>query len=477
MSVDNLISQSAHPREPENLLKSINDVVKGGYCVGCGGCASLAESGREMRLNEFGLYQPDVTDRALAEISDQASRTICPFLGEGPHEDELASRFGGPDAQPDRKLGWYRGLHAGYAASGNWRQNGSSGGLTSWILSELLSSGLVDGVIQVRENLTDRSRPGFEFCISRTQADLSASAKTRYYPIELSQVVKFVRETPGRYAFVGVPCFNKTLQRIARQDEIVGERLKFFVAIICGHLKSSRFGESLAWQLGVKPEEPKAINFRHKIPGRPANNYGFSATNELGETKVAPMSTLAGHDWGLGMFRLKACDYCDDVVGETADVSFGDAWLPQFSADSEGTNILIVRNPVIEKILQEGAESGALALEALSPADMVKSQDASYRHRRDGLAYRLYLDDRAKRLRPLKRVQPASNHIDFSQKMIFRFRSAVSRKSHLVYLLARQKNDISLYVDYVSKATKTNSRLKRFDRVFKRLKAKFARSG
>lgn len=475
MSADNLVSQSAHQSQPGNLLKSINDVVKGGFCVGCGGCASLAESGREMQLNDLGLYQPEVTDRDRAEISDQAARTICPFLGEGPHEDELASRFGGPDAQPDRKLGWYRGLHAGYATSGNWRQNGSSGGLTSWILSELLSAGLVDGIIQVRENLTDRSRPGFEFCISRTQADLSASAKTRYYPIELSQVVKLVRETPGRYAFVGVPCFNKTLQRIARQDEIVGERLKFFVAIICGHLKSSRFGESLAWQLGVKPGEAQAINFRHKIAGRPANGYGFSATNELGETRVAPMSTFAGHDWGLGMFRLKACDYCDDVVGETADVSFGDAWLPKFSADSDGTNIVIVRNPIIEKILQEGAKGGAIALEPLSAADMVKSQDASYRHRRDGLAYRLYLDDRAKRLRPLKRVQPSSSHIDFSQKMIFRFRSAVSRKSHLIYLLARQKGDISLYVDFVVKATRTNNRLKRFDRVFKRLKAKFAK--
>ena len=32
-------------------------------------------------------------------------------------------------------------------------------------------------------------------------------------------------------------------------------------------------------------------------------------------------------DWGMGIFKLGACDYCDDIVGETADISFGDAWL------------------------------------------------------------------------------------------------------------------------------------------------------
>ncbi|MGC9322644.1 MAG: Coenzyme F420 hydrogenase/dehydrogenase, beta subunit C-terminal domain, partial [Kosmotogaceae bacterium] len=62
-------------------------------------------------------------------------------------------------------------------------------------------------------------------------------------------------------------------------------------------------------------------------------------------------SDFYGYNWGYGFFKYKACDYCDDVVSETADVSVGDAWLPEYVNDSGGTNVVIVRNPVIKKII------------------------------------------------------------------------------------------------------------------------------
>ncbi|MDX1834872.1 coenzyme F420 hydrogenase/dehydrogenase beta subunit N-terminal domain-containing protein [Escherichia coli] len=49
----------------------------------------------------------------------------------------------------NEKIGYYHGLFAGYANEGTYRDNGSSGGLTTWLLVELLKNNMIDGVIHV----------------------------------------------------------------------------------------------------------------------------------------------------------------------------------------------------------------------------------------------------------------------------------------------------------------------------------------
>ena len=42
-----------------------------------------------------------------------------------------------------------------------------------------------------------------------TPEEVLAGAKSRYYPIEMSKVMDFIKNNEGRYAFVGIPCFIK----------------------------------------------------------------------------------------------------------------------------------------------------------------------------------------------------------------------------------------------------------------------------
>src|SRR5206468_11182672 len=100
-----------------------------------------------------------------------------------------------------------------------FRPNGSSGGLTSWVAAELLRTGAVDGIAHVAP--TDPAAGGlFAYRISRSLDELSAGAKSRYYPVELSQVLREIRERPGRYAIVGIPCFIKAINLLRRVDAL-----------------------------------------------------------------------------------------------------------------------------------------------------------------------------------------------------------------------------------------------------------------
>ncbi len=102
--------------------------------------------------------------------------------------------------------------------------------------------------------------------------------------------------------------------------------------------------------------------------------------------------------------RTPACSFCDDVVAETADISFGDAWVEPYASDGRGTNVVIVRAPEIDDLLRTAREQGRVVLDAVDAAFVTETQAAGLRQRREGLAYRL---SRRRRHRPLKRSRRA----------------------------------------------------------------------
>ena len=100
------------------------------------------------------------------------------------------------------------------------------------------------------------------------------------------------------------------------------------MGLICGHQKSSKFAEALAWQVGIKPGNLKSINFRKKLLGRPANDYGVEMTGTINGkeiTIIKPAKEFLGQDWGQGFFKIMVLMLLTDVMNETADITLGDA--------------------------------------------------------------------------------------------------------------------------------------------------------
>jgi len=209
----------------------------------------------------------------------------------------------------------------------------------------------------------------------------------------------------------------------------------------------------LAWQMGIPPGQLSAIDFRHKILDAPSSHYGIEATGCCGSrtmTRIRSTLELYGYNWGYGFLKYNACDYCDDVVGETADISIGDAWLPQYTCDSAGTNILVVRTSEIDLILREASDAGRIRLDRIGIDVVVRSQDAGLRHRRDGLAYRLYLKDSAGDWRPPKRVTASAAPLDARQKQIHNLRMVMAIRSHSAFRSALIAGDFNVFVTLMS---------------------------
>ncbi|TWT73711.1 coenzyme F420-reducing hydrogenase subunit beta [Posidoniimonas polymericola] len=401
----------------------------------------------QIELNPYGELQ--ATDDAEASEHDADFAGVCPFSGEGPDEDAIAERlYASPGVGRDDQIGYHLACYAGAVSESDFRERGSSGGMGSWIVAQLLAAGEVDGVVHVKETQQGDGARRFSYAISRTPAEVRDGAKSRYYPIEMSEVLAEVIRTPGRYAVVGIPCFIKAVRRLALAREDFSDRIAFCVSIVCGHLKSAAFAEAIAWEMGVDPGELAGIDFRHKLEGRKASQYGVRVTTSSGDEIVRPMEGLVTKDWGIGLFKYAACDMCDDVVGETADISIGDAWLPGFENDSRGTNVVVVRNARVGEIVEQGIREGRLELSPLAPGEVARSQAGGFRHRRLGLAYRLWLRARRGQWSPAKRVTPSCRGIDRRQRAIFELRSQILVEGREAFRAAKQAGSFGGFLDW-----------------------------
>lgn len=423
---------------------TIEQVVNGGYCVGCGACAD-AVKGR-MVVNRFGEYVPDQNAKELQ--SSELARKICPSLNPEADEDFLASRFVHASGEKDESIGFYHSIFAGYVREGSFRANGTSGGMGTWIGVELLRQGLIDGVIHVKQSRnTEGSGKLFEYGLSITSKEIIDGAKTKYHVVELSRILQQIREREGRYLFIGVPCMCKAMRRIQLQDQVIKDRVAFVASLVCGHLKSMHLTTSLAWAKSVEPGQIEKFQYRTKGDGIAARSYVYRVSPKDHALPVIQQDAagVVGGKYNAGALMLNACDFCDDVVGETADLTIGDAWIPRFEVDDSGTNLLISRNPTISTLLQNAAQENRVQLSPISAYDAAESQSGGFRHRREGLSYRLSQKIKSGVAVPVKRVSPTQFRVNRLRRKVYDQRSRVSRLSRIAFREALDANDYDVY--------------------------------
>ena len=187
-----------------------------------------------------------------------------------------------------------------------------------------------------------------------------------------------------------------------------------------------------------------------------------------------PTNQLIGADWGAGAFKYKACDFCDDVFAETADVVLGDAWLPEYVQDSYGTNVVVTRNDNIQQLIVNARSEGRLVLDDVGVEKAIQSQDAGLRHRKVAISYRLYCEKAGKSWVPTKRTSPSTSLSPRYEMKRQRLRTELRDLSHRSFLNAKQANNLAAYINAVRPVYARYSRQGRpfFRRVLSFLKRK-----
>lgn len=427
--------------EMENVVSTIETVIDNGLCVGCGGCGAATNGRIPIRLTTRGTYVADVSDASDAD--KEIGSRVCPFADESKNENEIADEVFDDKVAVDARTGRYMGLYAGRIKDDSAITGSSSGGLTSWFINELLQREEVDGVIHVGATGT----PLFGYVVSYSIDEVLGRRKSQYYPASFAKTVLSIRGDGKRYAIVGVPCAMRSARLVANEDLILKEQLAYFVGIVCGHMKSAAYGESFAWQLGVPPDDVQSVDFRIKDPALTSRQYSFGAqARSDGQWKTAQTLSLVGGNWGHAVFQLDACNFCDDVFAETADIVFGDAWLSKYEIDWRGTNVVITRNEIANQIVTEGVAREAIGADVLDIDTVASTQAGNFRHRHEGLAVRLADDQAAGKWTPRKRIKAGYSGVSDDRINLIRQRRELSVRSHEMFAEAKSAGDLQIYL-------------------------------
>lgn len=174
------------------------------------------------------------------------------------------------------------------------------------------------------------------------------------------------------------------------------------VGLCCSNLKSTHFTEYVAIVSGNS--NPCYVSYRQKSNTTTPKFYWFRFRDGI-NTELDWRPEL----WRMYVsrcFTLQACECCDDMFAECADVTFMDAWLPQYSKrEPKGTSICLIRSQIAKDVLY----SDTLALKPI-PIKWVIASQTSLHWKRDLLSYRLSIMNNEGIYHPKKRVSPGKGH-------------------------------------------------------------------
>jgi hypothetical protein len=106
--------------------------------------------------------------------------------------------------------------------------------------------------------------------------------------------------------------------------------------------------------------------------------------------------------------------------------------------------VVVVRSREVHGLVEAARAEGRLSLEPVDADFVERTQAAGFRHRREGLAYRLTW--RRRGLRPVKRVAPRADGLPLRRRLVYRMRRHVAAWSHRMFWLARTCRAPALYL-------------------------------
>lgn len=351
------------------VSKTVERVVRGQLCTGCGLCAGVSAGAIRMRDVEPGFIRPE----QIAPVSGEVEAVIaasCP-----------GARVASWPASSDPYWGPLLGTYVGHATDQRIRFKASSGGALSALLIHALRSGAVDRVVQI---MPDPSQPtGNVTVISTTEAEVLARAGSRYAPSSPLESIDAILADGGKAAFVGKPCDVSALRGLGGRDPRVAATIPLSLAFFCAGVPSRRGADRVLAALDVDRRDLTAFRYRGEgWPGRAV------ATLRSGETRdMSYDDSWGGFLADEVQFR---CKICPDGVGGVADIACGDAWYgdergyPRFD-EQDGRSLVIARTPMGQALLADALKAGALVVEPLDPSEIDMMQQGQTQRKRNAL--------------------------------------------------------------------------------------------
>jgi coenzyme F420-reducing hydrogenase beta subunit len=273
---------------------------------------------------------------------------------------------GAPDPSTAPYVGRFLGLWCGFAANPGDRGRVASGGMVTTLLATALRSGTIDGAAVSKASF-DGAKLGYRFDIVTDPDQLGDYAGSAYYNIPVERHWKQLDRFDGRLAVCALPCHTAILRR--RQESGRGlANVNLFISLFCGHNNEADLIRFVFEKEGIDERQVASMWVERTYLGG-----SFRITFHDGSQTAFPFRRFNVYR-SLWFFSKQMCRYCDDHLGQAADVSIGDVFLPEYRKRSVKHSLAVARTETGWRVLRAAIDDGVFCAEEVDPLVAVRAQ-------------------------------------------------------------------------------------------------------
>ena len=174
-----------------------------------------------------------------------------------------------------------------------------------------------------------------EAFIARSREEIVAASKSKYCPVAANYALKDIIHEKGNFAVVGLPCHIHGVRKAEQIYPELKKKIILHLGLMCSHMVSFEgtefYGSKIKHRIRVSVH---GITYRGK---------GWPGAMTVRSSERSVSIPLVGNwrsYWPVFssfLFTPMRCTMCPDQLAELADISLGDAWLPEFRGDKIGT--------------------------------------------------------------------------------------------------------------------------------------------
>jgi coenzyme F420 hydrogenase subunit beta len=412
-------------------MDSLKAIIHEGLCCGCGTCAGVCPVGAIQMQKTSGLHIPQIDELKCTNCG--MCFRCCP--GHSVNFDDLALEAFN-DSYKASSVGNYTDCYVGYSGDNQIRFDSSSGGLVAQLLIFALENNIIDGVITTR--MRKFAPLETEPFIARTKEEIIEASKSKYCPVAANVCLKEILSERGRFAAVGLPCHIHGIRKAEQENKKLKKKIVLKFGLLCSHTVDFAGTSFLVKKLGFKQGDVSSLSYRGE--GWPGSMLIKT------RTAVTAKLPLVGSWFAYWMifssffFTPMRCTMCPDQSAELADISFGDAWLPEFKNEKRGMSIIVSRTAIGKNLINRAMAAKSIALTHVDVGKVLQSQRVNLVIKKKDLAFRLSL------LKLMGKTTPKFTPLLLSQKSFF----SLLRTFYMYFnIKASSRNSFQWFLTYV----------------------------
>ncbi len=329
-------------------------------CYGCGTCAGVCPTGSmTMQKDKLGVFTPSYNGDLCIRCNNCVN--VCPATAEYKHHCDIVK-------QEENLMNPCRKAFVGYTKNDQVRNKATSGGIITTLLDWAIREKIIDSALVVKSKTDDPFSS--EATIIFDCPSLYESSGSRYLPVEFSSAIKAIiyNENIKKTAIVGLPCHIHGITLAQSLLPNLNEKIIFKIGLFCKQTKDIRFTDMILAKMKLNKNEVKSIKYRAK--GWPGN---IVVTLKNEQIKIFPYNYF-NMLWGALSCSPKSCLTCTDSMSRYADISVGDAWLPDYINEEQGTSVILARTQTGQKLLNQAITKNKIAIQSIDPTEILKVQ-------------------------------------------------------------------------------------------------------